>query len=71
MARTYFGGIRTFLVVLDKTWFGKKKLIRAEYEVLISGNNFSVRELKIEINELLDREAWTWDQKSRILWANP
>ena len=46
-------------------------LIRAEYEVLISGNNFSVRELKIEINELLDREAWTWDQKSRILWANP
>lgn len=32
-------------------------LIRAEFETLISGNNFQVRELKIEINELLDRET--------------
>ena len=60
MARTYFGGIRTFLVALDKTWFRKKMLIRAKSEAFISGNNFWVRELKTEINELLDREAWMW-----------
>lgn len=48
MAKTYFGGIRKFLVALGKSTFKKKKkmLIRAEFETLISGNNFQVRELK-------------------------
>lgn len=46
MAKTYFGGIRKFLVALGKSTFKKKMLIRAEFETLISGNNFQVRELK-------------------------
>lgn len=36
-------------------------------EVVISGNNSRVRELKTEINILLDRKAWMWSQHSHVL----
>lgn len=48
----------------------KKPLLLAENESIISGNNHRVRELKSEINVLLDREAQMWAQWSRLLWAS-
>ena len=37
-------------------------LVQAELEAMSSGLNFRVRELKHEINILLDREARMWKQ---------
>lgn len=49
--RNVFGNVRKDLE--------KKKglLIKAEREALINGSNYKIRELKAEINILLDREA--------------
>ena len=48
----------------------KKKdlLAQAETATTISGQNHKVRELKDEIIVLLDREAYLWSQRSRVLW---
>ena len=48
----------------------KKLLLLAENAAIISGNNQRVKELKSEINVLLDREARMWAQRSRLLWAS-
>ena len=42
-------------------------LIKVEPKALINGNNSRVRQLKSKINELLDKEAQMWAQKSRLL----
>ena len=43
-------------------------LIQAKNEAMISGKNLRVRNLKAEINELLDKEAQMWRQRSCVLW---
>lgn len=46
----------------------KKMLIKAESEVMRSGDNSRVRGLKAEINILSNKETRMWNQISRILW---
>ena len=46
----------------------KALLVEAESATIISGQNGRVRELKEEINILLEREARVWSQRSRTLW---
>jgi len=36
---------------------------------MLSGNNSRVRQLKKEIDVLLDRESTMWAQRSRLLWS--
>ena len=48
----------------------KKSLERAETEARRIGINTRVRELKAEINVLLDREIRMWSQRSRVLWLS-
>ena len=40
----------------------KSLLLKAQNEAILSGDNNRVRQLKAEINLLLDREAWMWAQ---------
>ena len=47
----------------------KKLLVEAEFAAMATGNNFWVRQLKKEIDVLLDRESTIWAQRSRLLWA--
>ena len=47
----------------------KKLLLKAEEATMVNGNNFRVRQLKKEIDVLLDRESTMWAQRSRLLWA--
>ena len=48
----------------------KKRDMLAEEEALAmrTGSNVWIKELRREINELLDRETRMWNQRSRILW---
>ena len=46
----------------------KALLVEAESATIVSGQNGRVRELKEEINILLEREARVWSQRSRTLW---
>ena len=46
----------------------KAFLVEAESAAIVSGQNGRVRELKEDINILLDREARMWSQRSCILW---
>ena len=49
------------LGMLGKNWRLKKKLLlQAEREAVSSGANYKVRELKAEVNILLDRKARLW-----------
>lgn len=48
----------------------KKLLAQAEIEAMQSGDNSQIRELKNEINVLLDREARMWSQRSRVKWVS-
>jgi len=47
----------------------KKLLLKAEEATMVNGNNFWVRQLKKEIDVLLDRESTMWAQRSRLLWT--
>ena len=48
----------------------KRKLLKeAEKEAMRTGVDFQVRELKKEIDELVDREYRMWFQRSKALWA--
>ena len=58
-----FGSVRKEL-----DWL-KKNLAKAETEAMASGNNHRIRQLKREIEVLLEREAIMWAQRSRVLWA--
>ncbi|KAK9997852.1 hypothetical protein SO802_017455 [Lithocarpus litseifolius] len=62
--KNVFGNVRLKLNRL------KKDLAREERAAMVSGNNFSVRQIKREIEVLQDREATIWAQQSRILWEN-
>lgn len=48
----------------------KKALLEAKRKAWHSGLNFRVRELQLEINILLDREARMWNQRAHILWLS-
>ena len=60
--RNIFGNVRK---ELEKK---KAQLAQAEMEAIVSAVNHKVRELKENINVLLDREARLWCQWSRVLW---
>ena len=62
-SRRCFGSVRKDLQ--------KKKqfLARTEFDALITGVNFQVRELRMEVNDLLDKETRLWLQRSRDLWT--
>ena len=62
--KNVFGNVRLELNPL------KKALVKEERVVMVSGNNYRVRQLKKEIEVLQDWEATMWAQRSRILWAN-
>ncbi|XP_030945861.1 uncharacterized protein LOC115970359 [Quercus lobata] len=47
----------------------KQLLTRAEFDALIFGANYRVGELRMEVNDLLDKETRLWLQRSRALWA--
>ena len=62
-SRRCFGSVR-------KDLQKKKQLLaRAEFDALISRVNYRVRELRMEVNDLLDKETRLWLQCSRALWA--
>ena len=62
--RNVFGNVRQELIK-------KKELLRkAELEAQVIGVNHRIRELKTEIDVLMDREARMWAQRSRLLWAS-
>lgn len=48
----------------------RKMLIEEEAAAMRCGSNHCIKELRDEINVLLDREARMWNQRSRILWLN-
>ena len=61
--RKHFGNVKRELKK-------KRKLLReAEEEAMRTGVSFQVRELKKEINELVDKEYRMWFQRSKVLWA--
>jgi len=43
-------------------------LVEEEVVALRTSSNIRIKELKSEINELLDHETRMWNQHSRILW---
>ena len=61
--KNVFGNVRRELERL------KKLLVEAESTAMVSGDNFRVRQLKKEIEVLLDRESTMWAQRSRLLRA--
>ena len=46
----------------------RKLLARAEKEAIQSGENFQVRELSMEFNELMVKENKIWRQREKSLW---
>ena len=47
----------------------RKMLKKAQKEAMRTGVNFRVRELKKEIDELVDKEYRMWFQRSKVLWV--
>lgn len=60
--KNVFGNVRR---ELDRL---KILLSKVENAEMLSGNNSQVRQLKKEIDVLLDRESTMWAQGSRLLW---
>lgn len=58
-----FGSIRRELELK------KKETVKAEKEAMRSGQNFRVKELMLELNNLMDKEARMWMQRSKVQWA--
>ncbi|XP_065635520.1 uncharacterized protein LOC136070080 [Quercus suber] len=63
----------------DKNCFGNVRrellksrhlLVQAKKESIRSGCNDQVRELKVEISSLLDKEERMWNQRLRVLWMS-
>lgn len=61
--KNVFGNVRKELYRL------RKLLGKAKEEAIGSGNNNRIRQLKGDINVLLDREATMWSQRSHLLRA--
>lgn len=71
MVRTSHGGKKLLWQHTKRIEKKKKKLLaQAEIEAMQSGDNSRIRELKNEINVLLDREARMWSQRSRVKWVS-
>ena len=47
----------------------KKEIVKAEKEAMRSGQNFQLKELMLELNNLMDKEARMWLQRSKVQWA--
>ncbi|KAL0008453.1 hypothetical protein SO802_009955 [Lithocarpus litseifolius] len=47
----------------------KKLLAKEGRAAMLSGKNFRVRQVKKEIEVLLDKESTMWAQRSRVLWV--
>ena len=58
-----FGSIRRELELK------KKEIVKAEKEAMRFGQNFRVKELMLELNILMDKEARMWLQRSKVEWA--
>ena len=48
----------------------RKLFVEVEREAMRTSLNFWIRELKIEFNELIDKENRMWFQRSKVLWAS-
>ena len=59
-----FGNVRRDLEIK------KALLVQAKIAAIRSGCNIQLRELKVEINVLLDKESCLWGQRSRVLWLS-
>ena len=44
----------------------KKEIVKVEKEAMRSGQNFQVKELMLELNKLMDKEARMWLQRSKV-----
>ena len=53
---------KNFVHVRRELMEKRKWLVKAEHEARQNGSNHRVRELKMEINELLERENTMWKQ---------
>ena len=47
----------------------KKEIVKAEKEAMRFGQNFQLKELMLELNNLMDKEARMWLQRSKVQWA--
>ena len=56
------------LGMLGKNWRKKKLPTKVEAEAIRMGDNSWLRELKVEIHVLMDKETRLWSQRSRVLW---
>ncbi|KAK9989615.1 hypothetical protein SO802_029854 [Lithocarpus litseifolius] len=61
-SRQHFGSVRR------KLKKKKKQLEKAELVAMHSGNNFQVRELTKEVNDLLEKENKMWRQRAKNFW---
>ena len=43
-------------------------IAKIEAETMRRGDNSQLRELKVEIHDLMDKETRMWSQRSRVLW---
>ena len=62
-SREKFGSVRK---ELERN---RRLLTEAEKEAMTSGLNYRIRDIKKEIDVLLDRENRMWLQRSKVLWA--
>ena len=47
----------------------EKEIVKAKREAMRPGQNFQVKELMLELNILMDKEAQMWLQRSKVQWA--
>ena len=62
-SREHFGSMKKELLLK------RNMLAKAEIEAMQSGCNECVRQLKLEIDTLMDKENMMWLQRSKTLWA--
>ena len=60
--------MKSFGSVRKESELKKKEIVQAEREAMRSGQNFRVRELMLELNKLMDKEARMWLQRSKVQW---
>ena len=62
-SREHFGSVKKELQL------NRNMLAKAEIEAMQSGRNECVRQLKLEIDMLMDKENRMWLQRSKTHWA--
>lgn len=60
---------RNFGCIRKELKLKQKLLAKVELEALTSGINFRARQLKCEVNDLLDKETRMWFERSQALWV--